>query len=573
YDGELSNSSTEISKKFALAMEACRRETDMEIYGVQIYAGSEMAKGRICEMKTGEGKTLTAILPLYLLGSRKSGVHLATANDYLANRDATFAKPILDRLGLSVGVVTSDSNYAERRQAYRCDVTYGTAKEFGFDFLRDQLNQVETPTILSLNNIIVDEADNLLIDEARTPLIIGAIDTQKETQRSTVCRWAEGQSVRFVEGMHYKYHKKSRRIEYLPEGVLELRSLRENEFTRQLSLRELGEYLENAIRVRRDYQRDDKYTVVDGKIVIIDEYTGRLAEGRQWQRGIHQAVEAKEGLEITSQTERAASITIQSLIKKYDFACGMTGTAWSSRNEFDRVYKLKVSRIPTNKRIRRRKYRHRIFDAEQIKFESIASEIESVVAENRAVLVGTRTVEKSELLSQILHQKSIAHEILNAKNLANEAALVAEAGCVGKVTVATNMAGRGTDIMLEDKVVLSGGLHVILTELHESARIDWQLIGRGCRQGDPGSFQIFLSLQDSVLERGLSKEKLAHLRTKYAGRGELQPSLFRHFLAAQRNVEAKQLADRLVMIHQEDERMKLFHETGENPFLSPVSVS
>ncbi|MCL4144007.1 UNVERIFIED_CONTAM: hypothetical protein GTU68_005779, partial [Idotea baltica] len=439
-----------VARAFGLAIEASRRTVGQVHYDVQIVAGIELLKGNICEMKTGEGKTLSAIPPLYVMALQKRGCHLATANDYLAERDSEFARPIFKALGFSTGTITGDSSWQERFAAYRCDVTYGTAKEFGFDFLRDEMAKAagNQTCIPSLSNILIDEADSLLIDEARTPLIIGAIDQAKEAQRTQVCNWAEKHAQRFLEGRDFKYHEKTRRIEFLPTGVLTLRGLQETQHTRQLSLRELGEYIENTIRVYRDYHRDQQYAVVDGEIMIIDEFTGRPAEGRQWQKGIHQAVEAKENLEITPRTERAASITVQALVNQYDFICGMTGTAWTSRKEFRRVYKKRVVRIPTHRPSIRKKIPTQVFATEDSKFQEIAKQIKSFCLQGRSVLVGTRTLDKSEQLSACLTSLGIAHNVLNANQLEKEAALVADAGLPGRVTVATNMAGRGTDISL-----------------------------------------------------------------------------------------------------------------------------
>ena len=562
-----------VSNAFALVVEACRRETGLVHHDVQIVAGTELLNGKVCEMKTGEGKTLSALLPLYVTSLEKSGSHLATANDYLAERDAEYARNIFRRLGLTVGVVTSETSQPERARAYRCDITYGTAKEIGFDFLRDEMaaaagNQTVIP---SLSNILLDEADSLLLDEARTPLIIGSIDEAKELQRQQVCRWAEENVQHFVENREYLYHEKTRKVEFLPEGVIALRNLKENTFTRQLGLRDIGKYIENAIRVHRDYHLDHQYAIVDGEVVIIDEFTGRPAEGRQWQLGLHQAIEAKEGLEQTPRTETAASITVQSLIKQYEFVCGMTGTAWTSRKEFKRVYKLKSVRIPTHKPIQRDQLPTRVFKTEREKFGALANEIVSVCLSGRSVLIGTRTLEKSELLSKELNRNGIEHNVLNANHLENEASLVSLAGRPKQVTVATNMAGRGTDIALHEEVRKAGGLHVILSELHESERIDWQLIGRGSRQGDPGSFRIFVSLEDEILVKGLGLKRAQRLLNRHRGKKQLRSeSVFKHFKSAQRKIESKQLSDRLVLLHEDQERTKSFQETGENRYLMIV---
>ncbi len=538
-------------------------------HDVQIRGGIQLCWGRIAEMKTGEGKTLTALFPTVLYALRGQGCHVVTANDYLASRDAEFARPVLASLGLRVGVVTHDSDPSDRHSAYHCDVTYATAKEVGFDFLRDRLGLHSTPVLRPLYFALVDEADSILIDEARTPLIIG-LTTPQDDVTLACYHWAARHAHEFELNRDFRFDNHSRRMQLLPAGVLRIRNLPSDPLTRQVSLQTLFHHVENAIRAHNDYHLDQHYAIVDGKVVIIDPFTGRPAEGRQWQGGLHQAIEAKERLEISPDNRSAARVTIQNLFLRYEHFTGMTGTAWPSRGEFRRVYRKSVICIPTHRPIQRQELPSHVFVREDEKWDAIVQEIAAMLANGRPVLVGTRNVEASEVLSARLSQQNIAHQVLNARHIEQEANIVAQAGHPGRVTVATNMAGRGTDIKLPAEVVSAGGLHVILSEMHESSRIDWQLIGRGCRQGDPGSYRIFVSLDDELLRAAYQRHGHDRIRQKHPSSGQLHVRKLSLFQRAQRLVERRHLSERVVLLRQQRDHRKQCQETGQDPYLSFV---
>lgn len=572
-----------IPPAFALVCESARRTVDMVPYKVQLYGGIQIANGHVAEMKTGEGKTLTATLPTFLHSLFDRGAHVVTVNDYLAQRDVEIMGPIYQRLGMSVGVVTADTDPTARSAAYRNDITYGTAKEFGFDFLRDRMKLASSRSRLAsqsnlvmrgLRFVLVDEVDSVLVDEARTPLIIGITDAEEEKKKQDCFRWAARHAGEFTEGADFKYEHHLRKVSLSFSGIEKVRGLPQNDSTRAVPIAQLYEFVETAIKVQRDFQLDQQYVVRDGKIAIVDEFTGRVAEGRQWQRGIHQAVEAKEKLDITPATRQGATITLQTFFRRYEFFGGMSGTIWTSRREFKKVYGKKVKRIPTNRQVDREEMLTRIYGDFESKMEAVVKEVQLMQTQGRAVVIGTRSVEKSEWLSRSLTALEIEHEVLNANNNEFEAEIVANAGQQGRITVATNMAGRGTDIKLEDTVRKSGGLHVILTELHESQRIDWQLIGRGSRQGDPGSFRIFVAMDDEILLQGLGPKKSSALAKRFSSpnfSGKLlSRSLFKHFIAAQANLERRHLVDRMILLKQDTERQERHFEMGLDPFCDVV---
>lgn len=562
---------------FALVVESAHRCVGQSPYDVQLMCGLTMADGNIAEMKTGEGKTLTAALTAYLFGLRGRGVHVVTFNDYLAQRDCKFLRPVFEMLGLSVGVITSESLPAERKSAYDCDITYGPAKEFGFDFLRDRIKISATGDphagiMRGTSFAIVDECDSILIDEARTPLIVGMVNQSEEFARQKIYKWAAEHADLFSEDVHFRYDRVDRQVKLNAEEIKRARSLPQNKVMHEVSIREIYQFLQNAIKVQRDFRLDKNYAIVNGEIVLIDESTGRPAAGRQWQHGIHQAVQAKENVAITPSTKQAASITTQALFNRYSNVCGMTGTAWSSRHEFRRVYRKRVVRIPTHRPVDRTQYPSQVLLNTGDKFHAIADSIKSILAAGRAVLVGTRSVEKSEQLAAILAGVGIEFSLLNARHLARESEIVARAGEPNRVTVATNMAGRGTDIVLADSVRRAGGIHVILSEIHESQRIDWQMIGRGARQGDPGSYQIFVSLDDEILDQGFGPGFGQRWQTRYAqaSRARLN-TLFLAFQTAQKRIEKKHLTDRLIVLRQDADRRNSLFDTGQDPYLNVVS--
>jgi preprotein translocase subunit SecA len=578
-----------LPEAFGLIRESCRRTLGMRHFDVQLLGGMALFHGSIAEMDTGEGKTLTATLPLYLYGLRGKGAHLATVNDYLAARDAEQMAPAYQLLGLSTGVIQTDMSRPQRRNAYGSDITYGTAKEFGFDFLRDRLvlrrlKQDRLDFLDSLGTsatptgerpvqrdpyfVLVDEADSILIDEARTPLIISAIgDNHEESIRATF-EWSAAAAADFEQDVDYEYDHEKKKVELTLRGRQKVRAIPQPQSMSGVGLVDAYEYIERSIKVRRDFLRDQHYVVSPkGEIVIVDEFTGRMAEGRKWRDGIHQAIEAKEKLEITVDTGQAARITVQDLFLRYQHLAGMTGTALSSGREFRRIYKSLVVRIPTNRAARRQILPDRIFTNGEEKWQRIVEEVVEMHAVNRPVLIGTKTIEKSELLSQLLKARGIEHQVLNARQIAHEAEIVAGAGQAGRVTVATNMAGRGTDIKLGPGVGDLGGLHVIVSEIHDSARIDRQLVGRCGRQGDPGSCRTYLSLDDDILTSGMGPKKADRLRARHRNRSSSLDGSSAWFRRAQQKVERRHLRDRMILLHHEKQRKKMQQELGQDPYL------
>ena len=628
-----------LPQAFALVREAARRTINLRHYDVQMLGGAALVNESFAEMQTGEGKTLVATLPLYLYALSGKGAHLATVNDYLAKRDAEWMTPIYTALGMAVGVVQSDDPREARFAAYACDVTYGTAKEFGFDFLRDQLMMRETgdnkkrflrksasadiskqPLCDDPNFILIDEADSILIDEARTPLIIGAFDEARKEQLEACYKWAAEAVVdgKFVEKEHYKYDHDKRSVELNVDGRQMLRLLRAPEIVEAVGLLELYQFIERAIKVRRDFQLDREYVVRDGdegpEIVIVDEFTGRLAEGRKWRAGIHQAIEAKEGVPVTVGTGQAARITMQDLITRYPHIAGMTGTCTTSATEMRKVYHRGVVAIPTNRPPRRERLPDRIFPTTADKWQAVVEEVREIHATGRPVLIGTRSIDKSMQLSGYLQEAGIVpHAVLNAHEIAKEAEIVAQAGRLGAVTIATNMAGRGTDIILGGnpehlamhelsqenpayvtrldvprevwdkkvaevakkyqmkeqgvKVCELGGLHVICTELHDSLRIDRQLIGRCGRQGDPGTFRQYLAMDDDILRSGYGKDKAERMKPKINGTELRTGGYLGRFIRAQKRVEKEHLRQRVMLNYHEKQRKKMYVAMGQNPYL------
>ena len=578
-----------LPEAFALIREASVRTTGMRHFDVQMLGGICLFHGAIAEMETGEGKTLTATLPMFLRSLSGKGAHLATVNDYLAGRDAEQMTPVYELLGLTVGCIMTQDTSEQRRNSYACDVTYGTAKEFGFDFLRDRLllrkmgRQMsdflgegsshrwdeggEKPVQRGANFALVDEADSVLIDEARTPLIIGSLGEKAREQVVATFLWAAEHAPKFVEDEHYEYEQEAHKVELTPEGRQLLRTLPYPDLLRSVGLIDLYQYIERSVKVHRDFQLERQYVVRDGEIVIVDEYTGRLAEGRKWRDGLHQAIEAKEGVEVTVPTGQAARITVQDLFLRYRHLAGMTGTARTSASEFRKIYKARVVPIPTNRPVARNKLPDQIFGTSDGKWLAIVQEIKRLHGEGLPILVGTRSIDKSQRLSALLDEAQIAHQVLNANEIAKEAEIVAQAGESGKVTVATNMAGRGTDIKLAETVAERGGLQVICTEMHDAARIDRQLIGRCGRQGDPGTFRQYMALDDDVLLNGFGRdraEKLERIGTKADGSLRGYSRLFRR---AQRRVERRHFRDRNILLHHERERKKIQREMGQDPYL------
>ncbi len=580
---------TLLVEAFALVREAGRRQLGMRHFDVQLLGGAAMHHNSIVEMQTGEGKTLTATLPMYLAALEGKGAHLATVNDYLAARDAEWMKPIYSALGMKVGVIQSQQPQPERRKAYACDVTYGTANEMGFDFLRDRLlsrnsgegNQdlfgqmlgvsdggaSERPVQRGLHFMLVDEADSILIDEARTPLIISALPGEDEKIAAEAYNWAAEACAEFVEDEHFDYDHDERHVELTMQGRQLVRSMKKPSATDRLPLSTIYEYIQRAIKVGREMVLDRQYVVRDGEIVIVDEFTGRLAEGRKWRAGIHQAVEAQEKVEITFATNQAARITIQDLFLRYERLAGMTGTASTSGRELKKIYEVRVESIPTNRPPIRKALPTKVYGTADQKWAAVVEDVVEQHALNRPVLIGTRSIDKSEHLAELLAARGLEPVVLNANHVAREAEIVEQAGQLGKVTVATNMAGRGTDIKLGDGVRELGGLHVICTELHEAQRIDRQLIGRCGRQGDPGTFRQYLALDDEILLFGFGPKKY----DKFVAQGEKAVGSLKNlesmFYRAQRRVEKRHFRDRKIMLYHEKERQKVQRQMGQDPYL------
>lgn len=496
---------------FAIVRETSKRVLNMRHFDVQLIGGLVLNDGKIAEMKTGEGKTLVATLPVVLNALSGKGVHVVTVNDYLAKRDATQMSQIYNFLGLSVGVVLSGQNdEMARKEAYACDITYGTNNEFGFDYLRDNMCfEADARVQRTHNYAIVDEVDSILIDEARTPLIISgptnrtldgyikANDVAKAMQKGQAPLDTLDKNAKPTGD--FVVDEKNRTIMITEQGIQKAEKLFGVDNLYSLENAALSHYLDQALKAHNLFEKDVQYVVRDGEIVIVDEFTGRLSEGRRFSEGLHQALEAKEGVKIKEESQTLADITFQNYFRLYNKLAGMTGTAQTEASEFSQIYKLDVITIPTNLPVHRLDKNDVIYKSEKEKFKAVIEEIKSANAKGQPVLVGTASIEKSEILHKLLVNEKIAHNVLNAKNHEKEAQIIQTAGAKGAVTVATNMAGRGVDIRINDEVRALGGLYIIGTERHESRRIDNQLRGRSGRQGDPGISRFFLSLEDNLL--------------------------------------------------------------------------
>ncbi len=588
---------------FAATREAGRRTLGMRHYDVQLLAGIALVNGSIVEMQTGEGKTLVATLPLVLYALAGRGAHLATVNDYLAKRDAEWMEPIFNALGLRVGIVESQMDFDARRQAYATDVTYGTAKEFGFDFLKDRLMQRELKegrvnlgaTLMGEARsgeskllqrpywfALVDEADNVLIDEARTPLIISSPDGEmgeREQRKAALFQFACELASDMVADLHYEYDPQKRSAELLGVGRSAVRASKRPRFVDSVSMLELYDSVELALRAKIAFIRDRHYVVRDKQdepgqeIVIIDEFTGRIAEGRSWRDGLHQAVEAKEGLEIkTGRGGHAARITIQDLFARWPNLAGMTGTIATSASEIGRTYDVGIAIVPTNRPAIRQRLKPKVCKNYDEKLREIVDDIKDVHVTGRPILIGTRSIDKSEDLSKILTSEGLPHTVLNARNVASEAEIVAAAGGRGQITVSTNMAGRGTDIKLGDGVEELGGLHVICTELHDSARIDRQLVGRCGRQGDPGTWRQFLAVDDDILIEGYGPKRAKRIGRRLERQLDGHPErLLAFFHRAQQRVEARHRRQRRALEYMERQKAESHIQMSQDPYLDAAS--
>ena len=600
---------------FAVCREASRRVLGMRHFDVQLIGGMVLHDGKIAEMRTGEGKTLVATLAVYLNALSGKGVHVVTVNDYLASRDAGIMAPLYNFLGLTVGVIIADMQPFDRQNAYGSDITYGTNNEFGFDYLRDNMVTDQYDKVQrELNFAVVDEVDSILIDEARTPLIISgqaddnvqlyqimdAIPAQLVRQETE-----EGEGDYWVDEKAHQVILSEAGHEHAEQILTQMGLLQENDSLYSAANIALMHHLMAALRAHSLFHKDQHYVIQDGEIVIVDEFTGRLMSGRRWSEGLHQAVEAKEGVEIKRENQTLASITFQNYFRLYTKLSGMTGTADTEAFEFQSIYNLETVIIPTNRPVQRKDFNDQIFRSAEEKFEAVVKDIEECHKRGQPVLVGTTSIENSELVSKLLHQAGLPHNVLNAKEHEREALIVAQAGKVGAITVATNMAGRGTDIVLggslkhqidairadetlsdeekqaqisalengwqaeHDRVVAAGGLHIVGTERHESRRIDNQLRGRAGRQGDPGSSRFYLSFEDPLLRLFALDRAAAILNRLAPERGVAieHGLLTRQIEGAQRKVEGRNFDMRKQVLEYDDvandQRKVIYHQRNE----------
>jgi len=583
-----------LPEAFAAAREAARRTLGMRHFDVQLIGGMALHDGKISEMRTGEGKTLVATLPAYLNALPAKGVHVITVNEYLAQRDADWMAPVYRFLGLTVGVIKSGQTSEEKRAAYACDITYGTNNEFGFDYLRDNLAfRLEDRAQRGLAYAIVDEVDSILIDEARTPLIISGPaeeSTELYVKMNQLAPRLKRQETEEGEGDYWS-DEKSRQVhlsdtghEHAEELIAEAGLLQPDQSLYDAANIRLMHHLNAALRAHALYHRDVEYIVRNGEVIIVDEFTGRTMQGRRWSDGLHQAIEAKEGVRVREENQTVASITFQNFFRMYSKIGGMTGTADTEAFEFQQIYGLEVVVIPTHRDMVRKDHPDFVYLSAKDKFDAILEDVRDCVARGQPALVGTTSIETSEFLAGLLAQHSIPHEVLNAKQHEREATIVAQAGRPGAVTIATNMAGRGTDIVLggslevelhqvdptdeaarqrvreewklrHEKVLAAGGLHIIGTERHESRRIDNQLRGRSGRQGDPGSSRFYLSLEDNLMRIFGDPERTKRwLQTAGMKEGEVIESrmLSKQIERAQRKVEAHNFDARKNLLEYDD---------------------
>ena len=597
-----------LPEAFATVREAGKRVLNMRHFDVQLIGGYFLHNGHIAEMRTGEGKTLVATLPAYLNALTGKGVHVITVNDYLAKRDSEWMGKIYEFLGLSVGCILSNGegarDFAHKYDAYRCDITYGTNNEFGFDYLRDNMASSEAMLVQRpFNYAIIDEVDSILIDEARTPLIISGRLAQSEDTYRTMAKIAP----QLEKEKDYTVDEKNKNVILTEDGIDRAQEL--------LGIKDLfdiktnlAHHLLQALKAKELFEKDTDYVVKDGEVMIVDEFTGRIMEGRRWSDGLHQAIEAKEGVEIQDETQTLASITFQNLFRLYPKLSGMTGTAMTEEAEFGKIYNLEVTAIPTNKPDIRIDHPDVIYKTEVQKYLAVIDDIIKQHKLGRPVLVGTVSIEKSEYLSALLKQRGIKHNVLNAKHHEKEAYIIAQAGRYGAVTIATNMAGRGTDILLggnaeylakstldeknidesnpdyenlknqalidarkitekeHEEVVQAGGLHVIGTERHESRRIDNQLRGRAARQGDPGSTRFFLSLEDNLMRifGGEAIKNLMNMLNLPENTAIDHPMITKRIKSAQKRVETFHFDIRKQVLDYDDviniQREKFYHQ-------------
>lgn len=540
-----------LPEAFAVVREASRRTLAMRHFDVQLIGGICLHEGKIAEMKTGEGKTLVATAPVYLNALLQKGVHMITVNDYLAKRDSEWMGRLYTTLGLSVGLIAHDMDFAERKFAYNCDVTFGTNNEFGFDYLRDNMVVSKEQMVQrDLQYAIVDEVDSILIDEARTPLIISGPGNKSTNMYSIMAKAVAP----LKEGEDYTLNEKEKTVSPLESAVSKVEKTLHIDNLYDAANIEMSHCFTQALRAKAMMKRDRDYVVHDNQVIIVDEFTGRLMTGRRYSDGLHQAIEAKENVKIQRESQTLATITFQNYFRMYNKLAGMTGTAKTEEDEFQKIYKLPVIVVPTNKPVIRVDYPDVIYKTKKAKLKAVVNAIKEYHSKGQPVLVGTTSIVQSEEISALLKKHNIPHSVLNAKYHEKEAQIIAGAGQTGAVTIATNMAGRGTDITLGEGVAKNGGLHIIGTERHESRRIDNQLRGRAGRQGDPGSSRFYLSLEDDLM-RLFGSDNIANIMDKL-GMGEDDPIehklVTRSIEQAQKKVEARNFDIRKHVLEYDD---------------------
>lgn len=557
-----------IDECFALTVEASARMLGKRHFPVQIMGGLSLLRRGIVEMQTGEGKTITAVLPVVARAFQGKGCHVVTSNDYLASRDAEELKPLYEFAGLTVGCVTSEMDTERRRDAYQCDVTYGTGSEFGFDFLRDRMQLGPDSTGTSTECVqrshyfaLIDEADSVLVDDARTPLIIGA-EGHVDENLTKLLHWTSEVGDLLSPNIDYSFDERKKQVWLTPDGERTIALHAKPGFLNGFSNDQLLDRIENALTAKLAYQINRDYVIQDGQVVIVSESSGRSMAGRKWQQGLHQAVESKEGLEVTGEAGIASRITIQSYFRKYRWISGMTGTAITAKKEFKRFFRMHVLRIPTNRPCLRRNAGISVYANRVVKLEAIVEAASQLSSTGRAVLIGVPTIEESFMLAELFQDRGHDCPVLNAVRHELEAEIIAQAGQSGRITISTNMAGRGTDILLDEQAKSAGGLHVILTELHSSNRYDRQLLGRAARQGDPGSFEFIVSIEDSLLTTHAPR-LAGQLKRRFGNSTQKLPDrIFRKMVRVQRRLEAKHSKDRKRAFEREQKLNQMLNRAG-----------
>ncbi|MEL0677332.1 preprotein translocase subunit SecA [Clostridioides difficile] len=569
-----------LPEAFAVVREVSKRILGMRQYRVQLIGGIVLHQGKIAEMRTGEGKTLVGVAPVYLNALEGKGVHVITVNDYLAQRDKELMQPVYEFLGMTVGVIINGQQPSERKLQYQCDITYGTNNEYGFDYLRDNMVTKKIDKVQrELNFAIVDEVDSILIDEARTPLIIAG-----SGEEGTKLYELANAFIKTINDEDFEMDRKDKTIALTQSGLSKAESFFGIENITHIDNIEIFHHVNQSLRAHKLMSIDVEYVVKEDEILIVDEFTGRIMDGRRFTDGLHQAIEAKEGVKIKDESKTMATVTFQNFFRLYSKLSGMTGTAKTEESEFESTYKINVVQIPTNKPVIRADLHDKVFKTENAKYNAVVEEIIRINKTKQPILVGTVSIEKSEKLSRLLKKRGIKHQVLNAKQHDKEAEIISKAGKLGSVTIATNMAGRGTDISLgagdeeEEKIVKDlGGLYVIGTERHETRRIDNQLRGRSGRQGDPGTSRFFVSLEDEVIKLygGKTIEKILKRMSAKEEEALESKALNRAIERAQKGIEGKNFEQRKNVLKYDDtineQRKVIYNE--RNKVLDDLNIS